>query len=160
MSVAQITWWSWVNQTLFVAREFVFICGWSGKALKGNGCVIQALSSFFNPSMLGCRVKWYCMNRMHMFSVAVVVFERLSKTIRLHMVNLIPLEDSMWWHLLLNWTSDFVMIFWAIVDLYCEKKHTPEHTLVVTTVFHLCLAFCCTCFHLFKQLKCLPSIFC
>lgn len=158
MSVAQITWWSWLNQRHFVTCEFVFICGWNGKALKGNGCVFQALSSFFNPSMLGCRVKWYCMNRMH-FQWLWWYLRDFQKQSDCNMVNLIPLEDSMWWHLLLNWTSDFVMIFWAIVDLYCEKN-TPEHTLVVTTIFHLCLTFCCTCFHLFKQLKCLPSIFC
>lgn len=33
-------------------------------------------SSFLNLSVLGCRVKWYCMNRMHVFSVAVLVFKR------------------------------------------------------------------------------------
>lgn len=51
------------------------------------------------------------------------------------------------------------MIFWAVVDLnfIANKTYT---SLVVTIIFHLCLTFCCTCFHLFKQLKCLPSISC
>lgn len=122
-------------------------------------CLSVSFSSFFNPSILGCRVKWYCLNRTHVFSVAVLVFETFKSNQIAHGY----FNTFRGFHVTTsfsNWTSDFVMIFWAVINLnFIAKKHTPEHTLVVATIFSS-LTFCCTCFHLFKQLKRLLSIFC